>query len=126
MSSPGGYLLAICRHPLAFPGVDTWRRHFNYRGRSKCRRQVSTPLALFLLRILRIRPGQPDVSDVADLPDRDKLFLFSPVECPLELGIPELPLLLGGALRRRAGVEGFADPLLIDHPHRWAIRRDGQ
>src|SRR6516162_2107938 len=95
-------------------------------GRSKCRRLVSTPLGLFLLGILGVRSGQPDVSNLTELPDRDKLFLFSPVECSLELGIPKLPLLLGSALRRRAGVEVFANQLLIDHPHSWPIRRDRQ
>src|SRR5262245_39978314 len=51
--------------------------------------QVSTPLALFLVGILGIRPGQRDVGDIADLPDRDEPFLFSPIEHPLELGVPK-------------------------------------
>src|SRR5262249_11145026 len=34
--------------------------------------------------------------DVADFPDRDEPFLLSPIERPLELGVPKLPLLLGG------------------------------
>src|SRR5215831_13237549 len=95
-------------------------------GRPKCRRLVSTPLALFLLGILGVRPGQPDVSNLTNLPDRDEPFLFSPVECSLELGIPKLPLLLGSALRWRAGAEVFANQLLIDHPHRWTVRWDRQ
>ena len=54
-----------------------------------------------------VGPAQPQIGDTVDLLDTDQLLIFGPSKRPLELQVPELPLLLRGALCRRVCVELF-------------------
>src|SRR5262245_19992869 len=69
---------------------------------------------------------QPEVGEAFDLPDANQLLTLGPIECRKEPLAPEPSFLLRGALRRRAGIKGPPDQLLIDHPDNRAVRCDRQ